>query len=173
MGLRPTRVRPPAHGRESRDPGAVNTIAPGVLVHVVDQISGWRFLVDTGAAFSIIPHSSSLPASGRGIVGPTRIPIKCCGEREVQLKLSGRCFKWTFLQLKSRWPSWGLISSGLSSCLWIQPLASWSRMVLALPSPPSPFPVGQQLWPSCPQLILVLLARWSHLQRKCLHTIHF
>jgi hypothetical protein len=31
-------------------------------------------------------------------------------------------------------------------------------MVLALPSPPSPVPVGQQLWPLYPQLILVLLA---------------
>jgi hypothetical protein len=79
-------------------PGRLDAIAPGVLVHVVDQFSGRRFLVDTGAAFSIIPHSSSLPASGRGIVGPTGLPIKCWGEREVQLKLSGQCFKWTFLQ---------------------------------------------------------------------------
>jgi hypothetical protein len=36
--------------------GWLNAIAPGILVHVVDQISSWRFLVDTGAAFSIIPH---------------------------------------------------------------------------------------------------------------------
>jgi hypothetical protein len=78
--------------------GWLNAIAPGVLVHMVDQFSGRRFLVDTGAAFSIIPHSSSLPASGRGIVGPTGLPIKCWGEREVQLKLSGQCFKWIFLQ---------------------------------------------------------------------------
>jgi hypothetical protein len=78
-------------------PGRLNAIAPGVLVHVVDLFSGRRFLVDTGAAFSIIPHSSSLPASGRGIVGPTGLPIKCWGEREVQLKLSGQFFKWTFL----------------------------------------------------------------------------
>jgi hypothetical protein len=56
-------------GGKLETPGRFNTIAPGVLVHVVDQICGWRFLVDTGAAFSIIPHSSSLPATGRGIVG--------------------------------------------------------------------------------------------------------
>jgi hypothetical protein len=36
--------------------GRLNAIAPGVLVHVVDQISGRRFLVDMRAAFSIIPH---------------------------------------------------------------------------------------------------------------------
>ncbi len=78
--------------------GRLNTIDPGVLVHVVDQISGRRFLVDMGAALSIIPHSSSLPASGRGTVGPTGLPIKCLGEREAQLQLSGQRFKWTFLQ---------------------------------------------------------------------------
>jgi hypothetical protein len=56
-------------GEKLEAPGQINAIAPGILVHVVDQISGRRFLADTGAALSIIPHSSSLPASGRGIVG--------------------------------------------------------------------------------------------------------
>jgi hypothetical protein len=44
--------------------GRLNAVAPGFLIHVMDQISGWHFLVDTGAAFSIIPHSYSLSASG-------------------------------------------------------------------------------------------------------------
>ncbi len=51
--------------------GRLNAVAPGFLIHVMDQISGWHFLVDTGAAFSIIPHSYSISASGRGIVGLT------------------------------------------------------------------------------------------------------
>ena len=79
-------------------PGRLNAVAPGFLVHVLDQNSGRRFLVDTGAAFSILPHFSSLPATGQGIVGPTGSPIKCWGECEVDLKLSGQSFKWTFLQ---------------------------------------------------------------------------
>jgi hypothetical protein len=52
-----------------KSPGRLNAIAPGILVHVVDQLTSRRFLV--GAAFSIISHSSSLPASGQSIVGPT------------------------------------------------------------------------------------------------------
>ncbi len=83
-------------GGKLETPGSLNAITPGVLVHVVDQISDWRFLVDRGTAFSIIP--SSLPASGRGIVGPTGLTIKCWGEGEVKLKVSRQCFKWTFLQ---------------------------------------------------------------------------
>jgi hypothetical protein len=69
-------------------PGPLNAVAPRVLVHVVDQISGQRFVVDIGVTFSIIPH---LPAflPGRGIVGPTGLPIKCWGEDNVELKLSG------------------------------------------------------------------------------------
>jgi hypothetical protein len=85
-------------GGKLRSPGRLNAVAPGVLVHVVDQLTGRRFLVDTGAAFSIIPHSSSLPPSGRGIVGPTGQPIQCWGEKKVQIKLSGHLFEWTFLQ---------------------------------------------------------------------------
>jgi hypothetical protein len=59
--------------------GQLNAVAPGVLVHGVDQLTGWRFLVDTGTAFNIIPHSSSLPDHGPEIVVLTGLPIKCCG----------------------------------------------------------------------------------------------
>jgi len=31
----------------------------GTLFHVVDELSGKRFLVDTGAACSVLPHTSS------------------------------------------------------------------------------------------------------------------
>jgi hypothetical protein len=33
--------------------GLVNTVSPGGLVHVVDHLSNRRFLVDTGAVFSV------------------------------------------------------------------------------------------------------------------------
>ncbi len=117
MGLRPTSVWPPAHGRKLETPGWLNAIVR-------------RFLVVTGVTF--IPHSSSLPASGRGIVGSTGLPIKCWGEREVQLKLSGLCFKWTFLQAGVQMAILGIDFLRALSCLWIQLLASWSRMYTGL-----------------------------------------
>jgi hypothetical protein len=43
----PTSVWPPAAGRETSVPGPLYAIAPGFLIHVLDQISGRRFLVDT------------------------------------------------------------------------------------------------------------------------------
>ncbi len=46
-------------------PGQLNAVAAGQLIHMLDQISNRRFLVDTGASYSILPHRSSLPASGR------------------------------------------------------------------------------------------------------------
>ena len=36
--------------------GLVNAVAPGQLVYVTDQLSNRRFLLDTEAAFSILPH---------------------------------------------------------------------------------------------------------------------
>jgi len=38
--------------------GRINAIAPGHLVHIVDESTQRRFLVDTGAAYSIFPFSS-------------------------------------------------------------------------------------------------------------------
>ncbi len=44
--------------------GLVNPVSPGRQVHVVDQLSNRRFLVDTGSAFSVYPHSSTSPPRG-------------------------------------------------------------------------------------------------------------
>ena len=89
-------------------PGRLNAVAPGFLVHIMDQISGRRFLVDTGAAFSILPHSSHLPALGQGMVGPTGSPIKCWGESQVDLQLSGQLFTWIFLLADVQIPILGI-----------------------------------------------------------------
>ncbi len=53
--------------------------------------------MDTGAAFSILPHHSSDPATGQGLVGPSGSPIRCWGESAVKLKLAGQHFSWSFL----------------------------------------------------------------------------
>jgi hypothetical protein len=77
--------------------GQLNTVAPGLLVYINEQLSGRRFLVYTGAAFSILPHHSSDPATGQGLVGPSGSPIRCWGESAVTLKLAGQHFTWSFL----------------------------------------------------------------------------
>ncbi len=94
--IEPSRVRPPvvwllAAGRETR---TLKPLPPGFLVHILDQISGWRFLVGTGAAFSILPYSSTLFVSGQEIVETTGSPIKWWGDFQVKLKL----LNWTCLQ---------------------------------------------------------------------------
>ncbi len=58
-------------------PGQLNAVAAGQLIHMLDQISNRRFLVDTGASYSILPHRSSLPASGPKLYGPAGQPIPC------------------------------------------------------------------------------------------------
>ena len=77
--------------------GLVNAVAPGQLVYVTDQLSNRRFLVDTGAAYSILPHQSSTLPSGPPLAGPNGRPIACWGDKPVQLVLDNRRFQWTFL----------------------------------------------------------------------------
>ncbi len=78
-------------------PGRLNAVAPGLLVYINDQLSGRRFLVNTGAAFSILPHPSSDPATAQGLVGPSLSLIHCWGESAVKLQLAGQHFTWKFL----------------------------------------------------------------------------
>ncbi|MFO0000426.1 MAG: hypothetical protein ACK559_04800, partial [bacterium] len=50
----------------------LNNVVPGSLVHIVDQLSNRRFLVETSASYSIFPHTSSAAPSGpklRGAAG--------------------------------------------------------------------------------------------------------
>ena len=77
--------------------GLVNAVAPGQLVYVTDQLSNRRFLVDTGAAFSILPHQSSGHPTGPSLAGPDGRPLACWGDKPVHLLLDGRRFQWTFL----------------------------------------------------------------------------
>jgi hypothetical protein len=87
--------------------GLVNTVSPGRLVHVVDQLSNSRFLVDTGAAFSVFPHSSSSPPDGPALAGAAGQPILCWGEKQFQLPFNGKTFLWPFLLAAVEFPSLG------------------------------------------------------------------
>ena len=88
--------------------GRLNAVVPGELVHVTDQITSRRFLVDTGAAFSIFPHQSSAPPSGPSLSGPCGKNIPCWGERRLDLCFSGRRFQWTFLLAAVQFPILGV-----------------------------------------------------------------
>jgi hypothetical protein len=72
--------------------GLVNAVSPGGLVHVVDQLSNRRFLVDTGAVFSVFPPSSPRPPDGPALAGAAGQPIPCWGEKQLQLSFNRRPF---------------------------------------------------------------------------------
>jgi hypothetical protein len=80
--------------------GQLNAVAPGQLFHVVDSLSKRRFLVDTGAAYSIFPHTSPEQPSGLALQGPGGQAIPCWGEKELQIQIGDRLFMWTFLLAK-------------------------------------------------------------------------
>ena len=89
-------------------PGRLNAVAAGLLIHVTDQLSSRRFLIDTGAAFSIIPYSSASPTSGPQLSGPSGKQIRCWGETAVDLQLSGQSFSWKFLRAAVSFPIIGV-----------------------------------------------------------------
>ena len=89
-------------------PGRLNAVAAGQLIHMLDQVSNRRFLVDTGASYSILPHVSSLPASGPKLYGPAGQPIPCWGERLVQLRFQDLDFSWKFLLANVAFPILGV-----------------------------------------------------------------
>ena len=87
--------------------GQLNAVAPGELLHLTDELSGQRFLVDTGASYSIFPHQSSQPVCGPVLKGPGGQTIACWGEKELPVQFSGRRFTWTFLLAKVEFPILG------------------------------------------------------------------
>jgi hypothetical protein len=89
-------------------PGRLNAVAAGQLIHMLDQISNRRFLVYTGASYSILPHRSSLPASGPKLYGPAGQPIPCWGDRLVTLKYQDQDFSWKFLLVDVAFPILGV-----------------------------------------------------------------
>ena len=89
-------------------PGRLNTVAAGRLIHMLDKISKRRFLLDTGASYSILPHRSSLPASGPKLFGPAGRLIPCWGDRLVHLRFQDQDFSWKFLLADVAFPILGV-----------------------------------------------------------------
>jgi hypothetical protein len=90
-----------------RHRGQLNAVAPGELLHLSDELSGPRFLVDTGASYSIFPHQPSHPVCGPVLKGPGGQTIPCWGEKQLPVQFSGRRFTWTFLLAKVEFPILG------------------------------------------------------------------
>ncbi len=88
--------------------GRLNAVVPGSLVHIVDQLSNRRFLVDTGASYSIFPHSSAAPPSGPKLRGAAGQLIPCWGEKTINLSFQGKRFTWTFLLAAVSFPIIGV-----------------------------------------------------------------
>ncbi len=89
-------------------PGQLNAVTARQLIHMLDQISNRRFLVNTGASYSILPHRFSLPASGPKLFGPAGQPIPCWGDCLVQLKFQDQDFSWKFLLADVAFPILGV-----------------------------------------------------------------
>jgi len=67
------------------------------LLYLHDTLSGGRFLVDTGASRSVLPHVSSAPPSGPRLAAASGRIIPSWGTRLVPLKFGGSSFSWEFL----------------------------------------------------------------------------
>ena len=59
-----------------------------MLVHITDQLTGRRYLVDTRASFSLVPQQSRAPTIAPRLVGPNGAAINCWGETTLQLRFS-------------------------------------------------------------------------------------
>jgi hypothetical protein len=88
--------------------GRINAVAPGRLVHIVDETSQRCFLVDTGAAYSIFPYSSPGKQSGPRLTGADGLHIPCWEECRQSLTFHGRLFVWPFLLAKVKFPIIGV-----------------------------------------------------------------
>jgi hypothetical protein len=71
---------------------------PSWLLYLVDDCMGRRFLVDSGAAYSVWPHSSSTPSSGPPLRGADGASISSWGRCSMAVTAGGRRFEWDFLQ---------------------------------------------------------------------------
>ncbi len=101
-------MHPPVQLGKLASRGLVNAVSPGQLVHIVDQHSHRRFLVDTGAAFSVFPHSSASPPRGPALAGAAGQSVPCWGEQQFHLLFNGKAFSWPFLLAAVQFPIIGV-----------------------------------------------------------------
>ena len=81
---------------------------PSCLLVFTDSTSNKQFLVDTGSAYSIIPYSSSEPASGPALMAAGRTLTLCWGSRVHTISAGCHTFKWSFLCAAVTFPILGV-----------------------------------------------------------------
>ena len=82
--------------------------ALGGLIYLRDVPSGTKYLVDTGAAISVFPHSTGEPPSGPPIVGADGKAIPSYGYVTRSLTFGSRSFTCHFLMAAVASPILGL-----------------------------------------------------------------
>jgi hypothetical protein len=87
-------------GRKLAHGGYLNAVTPSRLVHVLD----WRYLVYSGASYSILPHRSSASPSIPLQLAPLVHLFLAGGEKEFTLSFSGHLFKGTLLLADVKFP---------------------------------------------------------------------
>jgi hypothetical protein len=98
--------------------GQINAL--GGLVYLHDSETKQKFLVDTGAAVSVLPHQLQKPPSGPPLSGADGKPIPAWGSVKRTLNFGVRTFLCTFILAAvskpilgvdflsaNRWPSLG------------------------------------------------------------------
>jgi hypothetical protein len=75
---------------------------------VTDSVSKRRYLVDTGASFSVLPFYSPNFPSGPRLSGPDGASIPCWGYRRQFLVFGRRRFVWRFLLAAVKFPIIGV-----------------------------------------------------------------
>jgi hypothetical protein len=81
--------------------------------------------VDTGAAFSVFPHSSASPPVGPALAGAAGRLIPCWGERQFRLSFNGKVFLWPFLLAAVQFPILGVDFFAPSDSWWTQLGTGW------------------------------------------------
>ena len=69
------------------------------LVFLQNSLSGWRFLVDTGASISVLPQiaqTPSAPISKTKLLIAGGSPLPCFGAPVIPLHFGSRHFSWSF-----------------------------------------------------------------------------
>ena len=69
----------------------------GALFYLMDAISNKRFLVDTGAACSILPHHSSQPPANLKLVAADGRKIFTWGKKVCKVNFNKTDYSYTFV----------------------------------------------------------------------------
>ena len=120
------------------------------LIYLKDSVSHTNYLVDTGAAISLVPFNSSLAATGPAIVNANGSAIPSWNFVRKQLKFGKHSFVHSFLQAKVSQPILGL---DFLACHGISVDCKASRVLFPQPKPLPVFatsPTPRPPPPNCP-----------------------